>query len=201
MQELRNRQELANYFDELGFKVGAEVGVFGGYFSEVLCKAMPRLQLLCVDVWGWGKYQRAEDEARERLKPYDTTIVKAYSVDAARDVPDESLDFVYIDAAHDYENVKIDINVWAPKVRVGGIIAGDDFYDFPSGKGGVMQAATEYASHHHYDLKLTNWDIDNPIRDDRQPNFWFVKSHNNGPQHPHSREDFDGYATLYRQKV
>ncbi len=190
---MKNRLELAKYFAELGFTKGAEVGVFAGYFSEILCKAMPGLDLTCVDIWGFGKYKKAEQECLERLRPYNVRIIKKYSVEAAKDVPDGSLDFVYIDGAHDYDNVKADIEAWTPKVRVGGIISGDDFYDFPSGKGGVMRAATEFTSHHHFDLKLTNWDIENPLRDDRQPSFWFLKTHNDGPQHPHERGSFNGF--------
>lgn len=190
---MKNRIELAKYFAGQEFTKGAEVGVFTGYYSEILCKAMPGLDLTCVDVWGEGKYKRAEEECLARLAPYGCKIVKEYSVAAASMVEDASLDFVYIDGAHDYDNVKADIAAWEPKVRVGGIIAGDDFYDFPTGRGGVMQAATEFASHHHYDLKLTDWDIDNPVRDDRQPNFWFVKTHNDGPQHPHKNESYTGF--------
>ena len=190
---MKNRIELAEYFAEQGFTKGAEVGVFTGYYSEILFKNIPALHLYCVDIWGHGKYQRAEDECLERLKPYNATIIKKYSVEAAKDVPDGSLDFVYIDAAHDYDNVKADINAWASKVRVGGIVALDDFYDFPSGKGGVMRAATGYTSHHHFNLKLTDWDIENPVRDDRQPNAWFIRSHDNGTQHPHLNESYDGF--------
>lgn len=193
---MKNRLELAKYLAEQGFTKGVEVGVFAGYFSEVLCKAMPGLDLICVDIWGFGKYKKAEQECLERLRPYNVSIIKKYSVEAAKDVPDGSLDFVYIDGAHDYDNVKADIQAWAPKVRVGGIVALDDFYDFPSGKGGVMQAATEYASHHHFNLKLTDWDIDNPIRDDRQPNAWFVRSHDGGTLHPHEKENFDGFRNI-----
>lgn len=188
-----NRKDLPRYFAQLGFSKGAEVGVFGGYFSEVLCQNIPGLELLCVDIWGVGKYKRAEDKARQTLAKYNTRVDKRPSVEAAKDVPDGSLDFVYIDAAHDYENVKKDIAAWTPKVRVGGIVAGDDFYDFPSGGGGVMKAVTEYTSHHHYNLKITDWDIDNPIRDDRQPSFWFIKTHNDGPQHPHERKSFNDF--------
>lgn len=190
---MRNRIELAKYFAEQGFTEGAEVGVFTGYFSEVMFQHIPALHLYCVDIWGEGKYKRAEEECLERLKPYNATIIKKYSVEAAKDVEDGSLDFVYIDAAHDYDNVKIDINAWAPKVRVGGIISGDDAYEFPSGKGGVLRAATEYASQHHFNLKFTDWDIENPVRDDRQPSFWFVRSHDNGPQHPHEKGNYDGF--------
>lgn len=37
------------------------------------------------------------------------------------------MDFVFIDAAHDYESVKKDINAWLPKVKENGIIAGHDY--------------------------------------------------------------------------
>lgn len=193
VKELKNRVELAPFFKELGFTKGAEIGVFTGYFSEILCKAIPNLDMTCVDIWGEGKYKRAEEECLARLAPYKCKIIKDYSVEAAKQIKDGSLDFVYIDGAHDYDNVKADIAAWTPKVRIGGIVAGDDFYDFPTGRGGVMQAATEYASHHHYDLKITNWDITCPVRDDRQPSFWFVKTHNNGPQHPHKDESYLGF--------
>ena len=193
---LNSRTDLPRLFAGEGFTKGAEIGVFTGYFSELMFKAIPNLHLYCVDIWGTGKYKKAEDECLERLRPYNATIIKKYSVEAAREIPDDSLDFVYIDGAHDYDNVKADLKAWAPKVRVGGIISGDDFYDFPSGKGGVMRAVTEFTSHHHYDLQLTAWDIDNPTRDDRQPAFWFVKSHNDGPQHPHQRRSFDGFRNI-----
>jgi len=52
---------------------------------------------------------------------------------------DRSLDFVFIDAAHDYESVKEDITMWLPKVKRGGVIAGDDYSTWP----GVKQAVDE----------------------------------------------------------
>jgi len=65
---------------------------------------------------------------------------------------DNSLDLVYIDAAHDYENVKKDISFWLPKIRLNGIIAGHDI-TIP----GVSQAVTEVFGNDvkHYDD--TSW--------------------------------------------
>jgi predicted O-methyltransferase YrrM len=52
------------------------------------------------------------------------------SVEAASSFGPESVDLVYIDAAHDYENTATDIRTWLPKVRKGGILAGHDYrYD------------------------------------------------------------------------
>ena len=53
--------------------------------------------------------------------------VKALSWDGAAFYKDNSLDFVFIDAAHDYESVKKDINAWYPKVKKEGIIGGHDY--------------------------------------------------------------------------
>ena len=49
------------------------------------------------------------------------------SLTAAAMFADESVDFVYIDGAHEYEPLKADIAAWFPKVKTGGIIAGDDY--------------------------------------------------------------------------
>jgi len=49
------------------------------------------------------------------------------SIEAVDSFSDESLDFVFIDGNHKYEYVKADLEAWYPKVRQGGIIAGDDY--------------------------------------------------------------------------
>jgi predicted O-methyltransferase YrrM len=53
---------------------------------------------------------------------------------------DNYFDFVFIDASHDYANVKSDIETWMPKVKPGGILGGDDYHD--SWKG-VFKAVDE----------------------------------------------------------
>lgn len=59
---------------------------------------------------------------------------------AAEKFPDKSLDFVFIDADHVYENVKKDVLAWMPKIKEGGIIAGHDFVNYHPG---VIQAVCE----------------------------------------------------------
>lgn len=49
------------------------------------------------------------------------------SLRAASLFPRGSVDFVFIDAAHDYTNVKADLLAWWPKIRPGGVLAGHDY--------------------------------------------------------------------------
>lgn len=61
-------------------------------------------------------------------------------------IPHHSLDFVYLDARHDYESVVEDLEAWFDKVRPGGILAGHDYLDgvHPAGVFGVKTAVDEF---------------------------------------------------------
>lgn len=48
------------------------------------------------------------------------------SVRASRLFRNGSLDFVFLDARHDYQSVMVDILAWLPKMKAGGWIGGDD---------------------------------------------------------------------------
>lgn len=129
-----NRTILADVFNELGFTHGAEIGVAEGYYSKVLCDTIPGLTLYCVDCYatypGYEEYANPEAlylDAQHRLKPYNCIFIKKMSMDAVADVADNSLDFVFIDGAHDFKNVACDICEWSKKVRVGGIVFGHDY--------------------------------------------------------------------------
>jgi predicted O-methyltransferase YrrM len=67
----------------------------------------------------------------QRMKEFKAraVIVQADSVSAAKKFAPNSLDFVYIDAAHDYRSVWADLQAWFPIVKTGGIIAGHDYKD------------------------------------------------------------------------
>jgi len=55
------------------------------------------------------------------------TPIRQDSAKAAENFKDGELDFVFIDADHDYNAVCKDIDAWMPKVKVGGILAGHDY--------------------------------------------------------------------------
>lgn len=132
------RDNMAALFGDLGLRVGVEVGVEQGLYSEVLCQANPGLHLYCVDAWeaykgyrdhvGEERLQNFYDLTQQRLAPYNATLIRKFSMDAVKDFDDESLDFVYIDANHELPWVMDDIYYWDKKVRPGGIISGHDYY-------------------------------------------------------------------------
>lgn len=132
-----NRETLAKLFAELNFNMGAEIGVEEGIYSEILLKANPNLKLFSIDAWeaydGYRDHMEQQEmdiiysRAMERLKPYSCKVIKGYSVEVSEQFKDESLDFVYLDANHEFTHVVNDIAVWEKKVKVGGIIAGHDY--------------------------------------------------------------------------
>lgn len=66
--------------------------------------------------------------------------LKMGSDEAAEQIPEQSVDMVFIDSDHRYEQVKAEIDRWLPKVRPGGILCGHDYAD---GWPGVRRAVEE----------------------------------------------------------
>lgn len=107
-----------------------EVGTRYGDLAFEVVNARPDIQLTVVDTWE-GKFADGEPIARGRLKDR-ADIRKASSVNAATyGFDDGCLDFVYIDAAHDYKSVKADLEAWWPKVKRGGMLGGHDYENKP----------------------------------------------------------------------
>jgi len=55
------------------------------------------------------------------------SLIVTDSLTASRFFADASIDWVHLDANHDFENVKADIQAWLPKVKSGGWLSGDDY--------------------------------------------------------------------------
>jgi predicted O-methyltransferase YrrM len=129
------RTEMAKTFHELNFKVGAEIGVAQGWHAQILCRENPQARLYAIDVWekydGFNEYRDRIDkyyhDAKKLLSPFNCRLIKAFSMDALKQFDDNSLDFVFIDGAHDFKNVAMDICEWSKKVRPGGIVYGHDY--------------------------------------------------------------------------
>ena len=150
---MRNRIELARYFNKLGFKKGAEIGVDRGYYSHVLLENISGLELLCIDSWDTTKKRWREGRyhaAMKELSEYpNAKIIRKSSREAVRDIPDKSLDFVFIDGNHSYSYVLEDITEWTKKVKPGGIVCGHDYKVDPTNDYGVIEAVQKYTKDNH----------------------------------------------------
>lgn len=133
---------------------GAEVGSASGVFAlEILTWGISKLYM--IDVWeetpsirGMAGEPQAEHDRRyqqavERVKGYPAVIMKGLSENVAKQIPDDSLGFVYIDACHYYDQVLNDLNVWVPKLKYGGVCA---LHDYKDPGYDVQRAVSKFAS-------------------------------------------------------
>lgn len=140
-----SRRDLPEFFKEMGFKKGVEVGVCWG--ENIVDYGEAGLEVWGIDPWDAhtdedefrklvhvdGKYgstvEGVEKLARMRTEKYPNIhLVKKTSWEAVKDFKDRSLDFVYIDGNHSFGHVAMDLMKWNRKVKKGGIIAGHDYY-------------------------------------------------------------------------
>jgi predicted O-methyltransferase YrrM len=133
-------------------EIGCWKGKSAAYMAVEIVNSGKDIKFDCVDTW-LGSYvlrfdpdiPRLYEVFLENINPVRHVInpVKMTSVDAAKTYSDNSLDFVFLDAEHDYHFVKPDILAWLPKVKIGGIFAGHDYFAPPGETTGVKYAVDE----------------------------------------------------------
>ncbi len=163
---MKNRSQLGEYLNGLGLDGdGVEVGTRQGKFAEALLRSWHGRLLHCVDPWldmtederyvdrsnvSQDVHDRYFREATVRLTRFGDRcqIHRLTSLHAAEKFADRSLDFAYLDARHHAEAVTEDLELWAPKIRPGGLLCGHDYLDgvLPSGRFEVKSAVDAWAS-------------------------------------------------------
>lgn len=119
-----------------------EIGLLEGqsliYLIKENVKSGKEMMITGVDHFK-GQSEGLKDKFEYNLANYEGEycFIHGDSAAAASLFKDRSVDFVFIDAGHDYESVKKDILAWLPKVK--GVIAG---HDYPAYKG-VVTAVDE----------------------------------------------------------
>lgn len=151
------RQQVAQAVDGSHFvEVGSWKGKSSAFMAVEIINSGKKIKFDCIDWWQsdnnigyddpYVKNGTLYEHFLENMKPVEGYFnsIKISSVEGSKLYADKSLDFVFIDAAHDYDNVKADILAWAPKIKKGGAIGGHD-YNFPP----VRQAVNECLQNIH----------------------------------------------------
>lgn len=132
-------------------EVGSWKGKSTAFMGVEIFNSKKQIKFDCVDTWEGSKDEGFDDPTSptydplfavkgglynhflENINPIKSVVnaIRKPSVEAADDYKDNSLDFVFIDAAHDYENVCADIKAWLPKLKSNGLLAGHDFHHEP----------------------------------------------------------------------
>jgi hypothetical protein len=178
-----NRDGLIELWKKLGYKVGAEIGVEGGRFSKLMCEGIPGLKLFLVDPYhayeGAKKINREYDDdyksAIENTKGFDVKFITKLSEEAAVDIPDNSLDFVYIDANHKHDYVLLDIILWSRKVRNGGMVSGHDFYYTNRSRCSVKPAVEAYTRFHQIEPWYLTDEKARHYKQDKHASWFWIK--------------------------
>ena len=124
----------------------AEIGVWKGDFAAAILTNCPSIEkYVMIDPWAqlpdWNKpfnvttkeFKAVYDEAMRKTEfaAEKRHIMRGRTKDVIEEIDNESLDFVYIDGDHTLRGITIDLITILPKIRNGGLIAGDDFTPSP----------------------------------------------------------------------
>ncbi|HWY36206.1 MAG TPA: class I SAM-dependent methyltransferase, partial [Nitrosopumilaceae archaeon] len=120
----------------LGARI-VEVGVLHGrsalFMAEMLADARKAATFYCVDILPCpGVIGERQRFIREACLLQTIEFIQRPSFEAPNQFDDDSLDFVFLDAHSTYEGLLDDIRAWLPKVKGGGILAGNNYREeFP----------------------------------------------------------------------
>ena len=160
---LFNREAALDYIPQ--HTIVAEVGVAFGDFSRKIIDIIKPNKFYAIDFFDenipgfWGKnyferdnmthQQWYENRFKNELDLGIVEIRRGYSWEVLEAFEDNYFDYVYLDAAHDYESVKKDIGMLVKKIKRHGIIQFNDYvlYDvYTHVYYGVVAAVNEFIS-------------------------------------------------------
>lgn len=144
-------------------EVGSWKGRSSAFMAVEIINSGKMIKFDCVDTWlGSAEHQPGASHAdrlvatnqlfehfKDKMKPVEGVYqaIRMTSEAAAATYPDKSLQFVFLDAAHDYDSIRSDILAWLPKVKPGGWIGGHDY----TWNEGIRRACQELVPSHYND--------------------------------------------------
>jgi hypothetical protein len=124
----------------------AEIGVWKGDFAQAMLTNFSAVtKYYMIDPWAhlpdWNKPFNVDDQTfeevhAEALSKTDFAasrrmVLRGRTSAVINEIPDQSLDFAYIDGDHTLRGITMDLIQVLPKIKEGGLIGGDDFVNKP----------------------------------------------------------------------
>ena len=147
-------------------ELGSWQGMSASFLGVEIHNSKKNIKLDCIDTWE-GSAEHSDDQLVVKGTLYETFLkntqtlthiinpIKMNSKSASELYADDSLDFVFLDASHDYESVKEDLRLWYPKVKPGCMFSG---HDYDANWPGVIKAVNEFATSNGF-LNIKHCDI------------------------------------------
>lgn len=133
-----DRQSLKPLIDKIENRgTMVEVGSLIGFSTSLFAQYFEKIYSIDPYISGYDDGDRNSDNFRLRLAEFlfhlrfiDSPNVIQYNLkssDACSKFEDESLDFIYLDAGHNFDAVDRDIKCWKKKLKKGSYMGGDDW--------------------------------------------------------------------------
>jgi len=168
-------EAINRYNNGVFLELGAYLGLSTCYMSHLLQAAPEKqVQFDVIDIWG-----SVEESFKPWVRPDEYTYMKSHGEDAkatfeydmkisgsdkrihnvtqgssmdpnlVNRYEDESISFLYLDTSHQFDFTVIELEMWYPKIKVGGMLCGDDFDHNP-----VRHAANNWTRANGKDYRL-----------------------------------------------
>ncbi len=166
---IETREQLLNMLPKNS--IGVEIGVFKGEFSRIILQVVDPQLFYLIDPWE-GKIESGDKNGNniefidgneyyisDIIKGFlflpQIKILKHYS-DIINLFPNNYLDWIYIDGAHDYSTVKHDLVSSYDKIKQNGYIMGHDYTTkmFPD----LVRAVDEFCLEYNLNIEYLTQD-------------------------------------------
>jgi len=145
----------------------AELGVETGIYAKKIFEITKPKEFHLVDVWDsisdpWPSREKQAENYKRILKNFESEINgrqiivhKGDDIGYLQSLPDNYLDWVYIDSSHAYEHTLQELIVSDRKLKASGFICGHDFVDNEFGRRsgfGVIKAVNQFIKNNSWRL-------------------------------------------------
>ncbi len=154
--------------------LAVEIGVWQGQFSTTILDLIKPEKLILIDPWTHidddshveafvgrtGKtkmdkiFDRVVKKFDDEIKAGQVALIRDFSVPALEMFAPQTISFAYFDGDHSYEGVKSDLEVLFPKMKLGGIMAFDDYHRRGWWGDGVIRAIYDFLGAHPSALRI-----------------------------------------------